>query len=160
MSCEDKTAHNINTKRWSYQFTLIKVWIMSGQAVWSSHWCSRIQWRYGTLWTPIPVPEIELVMCHVDPVVTSTAHLPTRDVLEVVELSLFPVRQPNGFVSRTERLNLTWSKWVRPAELPRFRMINRWKTMETQEVKISVRTVILSVWLIEEEGSTDLSEFI
>lgn len=53
------------------------------------------------------MPEIEPVMCHVDPAVTSTAPLPTRDVLVVVDLSLFPERQPNRFVSRTERLKLT-----------------------------------------------------
>lgn len=57
-------------------------------------------------------------------------------------LSLFPVKQLNRFVSRTERLNLTWSKWVRRAVQPWFRMINRLKTIETQWVKNSVRIII------------------
>lgn len=76
--------------------------------------------------------EIELVMCPVDPVVTSTAPLPLRHVLGVAELTLFPVTQPNGFVSRTERLNLTWAKWVHPAVRPGSGTKNRWKTTETK----------------------------
>lgn len=51
-------------------------------------------------------PEIKVVMCQADPVVTSTVPRPVRDVSGVAQVELFPVKQQNRFVSRTKRINL------------------------------------------------------
>ena len=101
-SIEDKTDYALALLR---QFTSIKVWIMSAQNR-AGH-VSR--WPYGDQHCPLSM----------------------GDVSEVKKLILFPVREPDGLLSRTTKLSLIWSK----RSLPGFRMINRWRIMEAQSEK-------------------------